>query len=109
MMNDRLPTHVIVSATIRNAVLQGVYITIIHKGDADRGTLYVLVDDLAGGVNLYQQVFDGDKPALQLHSQGAAAAIAARRAVEIDPDAWVVEVSDRQGRIWFDVAVGAPD
>ena len=104
-MNKSLPTHVLVTAAIRNAESQGVYIAIAHKGDADRGTLYVIVDDLSGQRQLYQQVYDGEKSVMQLHTKGADVEHAARRIVDFDPDAWVIEVTDRQGRIWFDAVL----
>lgn len=99
-----LPTHLLVSATITNALAAGVYITVIKKGDETRGTLYVRVDNRAGDVKLYQQIFDGDKSQLVLHSSGDAVATAVARTIANDPDVWVVDVEDREGRVWFDAA-----
>jgi len=97
-----LPTHIRINATIKNALAAGVYITVLHKGDADRGTLYVRLDDRTNPVKLYQQIFDGNQTRLVLHSEGDAVASAIDRIINIDRDIWVVEVEDRTGRLWFD-------
>jgi hypothetical protein len=97
-----LPAHIRINATIKNANAAGVFMTVLHKGDPDRGTLYVRLDDHGGIVKLYQQVFDGQKTQMVLHSEGDKVDPAITHIIDIDPDIWVVEVEDRTGRMWFD-------
>ncbi|MGE3770001.1 MAG: DUF1491 family protein [Bdellovibrionales bacterium] len=103
-----LPTHVLVSATLKNALTAGVFMTIVHRGDPDRGTLYVKVDDRQGSVKLYQQIFDGTRQGFVVHSEGDAVDAAIARTVDIDPDVWVIDVEDKEGRLWFDAALMTP-
>lgn len=105
--DDRLPSGLWVKAHIRAADVQGVPMVVVRKGDPDRGTVLVKVNRLDRSfVALVQTRRDGRL----VWTRGAGggpvdeATVDAyiARQVRYDPDLWVIEVEDRQGRHWFE-------
>ncbi len=98
-----LSTDIWVSALIRRAELGGAYPVVLKRGDARAGAVLVkVVDRRAGVVALYAEATrgDGERVWMQPHP-GADEAVLdayAERARRIDPDLWVVEIDDGQGR-----------
>lgn len=108
-MDDRLPTHLWVSAHIRAADAQGVAMTVVRKGDPSRGTVILKINRLDRTFSVLVQTREADGERLfwargtgadPVPEADADAYIA--RQLRYDPDVWVVEVEDRQGRHWFD-------
>ncbi|MGQ9370833.1 DUF1491 family protein [Azospirillum sp. A39] len=106
-MDDRLPTNLWVMGHIRAADAQGVTMMVLRKGDPSRGTLILKLNRLDGTFAVLVQV-RRDERLVWSRATGAdpvdeatADAYIARQ-VKYDPDLWVVEVEDRQGRHWFD-------
>jgi len=109
-MDDRLPTELWVMAHIRAADAQGVSMMVLRKGDRSRGTVLLKLNRLDGGFMVLSQVrrderlvwsrATGPEPV----DEATADAYIARQA-KYDPDLWVVEVEDRQGRHWFEGTV----
>lgn len=107
MDDDRLPTGLWVMAHVRAANAQGVPMMVLRKGDPSRGTVLVKINRLDGGFSVLAQVrrderlvwsrATGPEPV----DEAAADAYIARQQ-KYDPDLWVVEVEDRQGRPWFE-------
>jgi hypothetical protein len=98
-----LSTDVWVAALIRRAELGGGYAVVVRKGDARAGAVLVKVlDRRAGAVRLYAEATraDGERVWMQPHPEADEAALDAyaERARRIDPDLWVVEIEDPQGR-----------
>ena len=98
-----LSTDIWVSALIRRAELAGAFATVVRKGDPRAGAVLVKVlDRREGQVRLYAEAtrVDGDRvwmrPARAEEEKELDAYI--ERAVRVDPDVWVVEIDDRQGR-----------
>lgn len=92
-----------VSALIRRAELGGAFATVVRKGDARAGTVIVKVfDTSARRARLYSEAFgaDGDRLWLQPVESDSEAELDAyvQRQIGYDPDLWVVEVEDREGR-----------
>jgi hypothetical protein len=92
-----------VAALIRRAEQAGAYATVARKGDARAGAVLVkAVDRRAGTARLYAEAFDGQGERIWM--QPAPGADEARldayvgRAARIDPDLWLVEIEDTQGR-----------
>lgn len=92
-----------VAALIRRAEQQGAYATVARKGDARAGAVLVkAIDRRAGTARLYSEAFarDGDRmwmePVDSTDETELDAYVA--RAARIDPDLWVVEIEDLQGR-----------
>lgn len=106
-MDDRLPTHLWVMAHIRAADSQGVPMMVVRKGDPGRGTVILKLNQLDGRFSVLVQIREGEKLAWSRGTgadpvtEAEADAYIARQ-TRYDPDVWVVEVEDRQGRPWFE-------
>lgn len=100
----------------RRAEAAGAYVSIARRGAEEAGTVFVLVDRRDGNVDLYgpapQSVFDDKRPADRLFVRVAevntAAEASSRLANEVrfDPDLWVIDIDDRQGRSFVDIIEG---
>ncbi|NDC60400.1 MAG: DUF1491 family protein, partial [Alphaproteobacteria bacterium] len=78
------------------------------RGDADAGAVLVKVATLDGRARLYApaQNAAGERVWLDLSSgplgvEEAAVDAHARRRAETDPDLWIVEIEDREGRTFL--------
>ena len=103
-MAPRLPTHLLITSAIRTAAQEGVVITIVRKGDAERGAMVLKINTLDGRCRLYEQAWREDEPVWTPLTDAVAESEAdARlaRTVGYDPDAWVIEIEDRLGRLWL--------
>ena len=101
-MTPRLTADFWVRAYLARLQQAGIPAFVTAKGDATAGAVLVKAATLDGQARAYQRSFDlasdsrvwvilqeGDEPAVD-------AAIARQRS--FDPDLWVIEVEDRQGR-----------
>jgi hypothetical protein len=99
-----LSTDLWAGALIRRAELAGAFATVVRKGDARAGTVLVkVVNRRAGEARLYAEAFAGgegdriwmqpvdstDEPDLDAYVE---------RQVRRDPDLWLIEIDDTQGR-----------
>ena len=99
----KFSTDIWVAALIRRAQLGGGYAVVVRKGDARAGSVLVKVINRTGNsVRLYAEATraDGETIWMRPSRAGTEAELDAyvERARRIDPDLWVVEVEDRQGR-----------
>lgn len=107
MDDERLPTELWVMAHVRAADAQGVPMTVMRKGDRSRGTVLLKINQLDGRFTVLSQV-RRDERLVWSRATGAAPVDEAAadsyiaRQIKYDPDLWVVEVEDRQGRPWFE-------
>jgi len=107
-MNDRLPTELWVTAHLRRCAAKGLPIYVVRKGDAMGGTVMVKIVLRGQGCKLLNQsrdddgklgwmdVYEGrivDEPRTDEYI---------RKAIQRDPDAWVIEVEDESGQNPFD-------
>jgi len=104
-MPERLSSQVWIDALRRRAELAGAGVFILHKGDPARGDVLVKVACLDGTARAYVPSFDpeGDGGCEDLARRGVSREepeidgyIARARAR--DPDLWVIEIEDRDGR-----------
>ena len=107
MDDDRLPTGLWVMGHVRAADAQGVPMMVLRKGDPSRGTVLLKLNLLDGRFVVLSQVRHHERLAWSRATgpdpvEEAAADAHIARQVKYDPDLWVVEVEDRQGRHWFD-------
>lgn len=92
-----------VSALIRRAELGGAFATVVRKGDERAGTVIVKVFDTSTRrARLYSEAFGADGERLWMQpveseSEGELDGYVQRQ-LGYDPDLWVVEIEDRQGR-----------
>lgn len=108
MYQDRLPTDVWVMAHVRQCNSEGIPATVARKGEAKGGTLILKINQLEDGCRVLSQArdLDGNLGWLaafkgELVPEPEADAYIAR-AVQRDPDLWVVEIEDRAGRHPFE-------
>lgn len=98
-----LSTDIWVSALIRRAELAGAFGMVIRKGDARAGAVLVkALNRPEGTARLYAEAtrMDGERVWMQPLPSESEADLDGyiERAVRVDPDLWVVEIDDRQGR-----------
>jgi hypothetical protein len=98
-----LSTDIWVAALIRRAELGGGFGMVVRKGDARAGSVLVKTLNLSDrSLRLYGEATRGDgervwmRPALS--DQEADLDRYIERAIKIDPDVWIVEIEDKQGR-----------
>ncbi len=98
-----LDTDIWVYALIRRASLGGAFATVGRKGHGHGGAVLVKqVNRRAGEARLYAEATRGDGQTVWMQPIGSTneadldAYIA--RAIRIDPDVWVVEIDDPEGR-----------
>ncbi len=100
-MFSSLKTSIWAPALIRRAEGHGAFATVIHRGDPDAGAVLILVRTLDGLAVLYRSMRNMDGLRIW-HPKGPEAEneldVAIRKALVSDPDLWVIEIEDKQGR-----------
>ena len=107
----RLKTELRVSALIRRAQGAGAFAAVLRRGDADAGALWVVVRQgrdlfryteqmgMGGGREWYKDgPFDEAEMRLRMN-----------KAVDRDPDIWIAEIEDGQGRAFLDGEIARPE
>ena len=104
----RVKSHIWVSAVIRRAQAAGAFVTIVNKGAAEAGAIFVVVNDLAGGNRLYAPAPQTDYSADGVAERQFECVLDSVSTPEIDeklarersfdPDIWIIEIEDRQSR-----------
>ena len=109
---SRLRSDFFVAAHLRRCAVEGVDAVLRRRGSAEAGAVYVKVDRLDGTASLYgpapQSLVDDrgarlfapvmtDAPAIDVEER-------MRREMKFDPDLWLVEIEDRTGRHFLDLA-----
>jgi hypothetical protein len=114
-MSMRLRSDLWVSAYLRRCGVEGVTAVLRLRGAAEAGAIFVKVDRLDGSATLY-----GAAPSMVEPPPGVDRLFARQHEAEalpipdietrltrqrrFDPDIWIVEVEDRQGRSFLDIA-----
>ncbi|MHA7873018.1 MAG: DUF1491 family protein [Hyphococcus sp.] len=103
----RLKTHIRVAAQLRRAQGAGAFATVARRGDPDAGAvavklylggrtarLFIQSRDLDGNA-VWREPFETetDEPAIDAWLE---------KETRIDPDLWVVEIEDKEGRTFLD-------
>lgn len=105
-MTPRLTAEFWVQAYLARLRLADIPAFLTKKGDATAGAVLVKVATLDGRATVYQRSFDlmtGERAWVVL-AEGEEAAVDASIARQrgFDPDLWVIEIEDRQGRSLLD-------
>lgn len=103
-----LKTEIWVQALVRTAQVGGAFATVARRGDRDAGAVLLKVSTLDGRARLYAPAQDGEGARIWLDlSAGTLGdresdidAYASKRRAS-DPDLWVVEIEDREGRTFL--------
>jgi hypothetical protein len=112
----RLRADIWVAAYLRRCSSEGAYAVLRRRGAAEAGAIFVKVDRLDGSTAVF-----GPAPQTELAERGidrlwrrihredwiepAEAEERLRKEISFDPDLWIVEVEDRGGRNFLDLAV----
>ncbi len=113
----RLRADIWVAAYLRRCAVEGAAAALRRRGAAEAGAIFVKIDRLDGRAALFAPapqslVAIGGAERLWTRAHQAAwmdpMEIERRveREIAFDPDLWFVEVEDREGRNWLDVADG---
>jgi hypothetical protein len=108
-----LSTDVWVGALIRRAQIGGGFAAVVRRGDARAGAVVVKIFDTSTRTaRLYTEAVgtDGDRLWMQPVTSDAESELDAyiERQIRYDPDLWVVEIEDREGRHFLTEPVGNP-
>lgn len=113
----RLKSGIWVAAYLRRCHIEGAFAAVRRRGAEDAGAIFIKLNRLDGTADLYgpapQSAFDQADPVARAFSQclkhhpAAEAEVEARlaREIDFDPDAWILEVEDRDGRHFLDRVV----
>lgn len=98
-----LSTDLWVGALIRRAEQGGAFATVLCKGDPRAGAVLVkVVDRRAGQAALYEEAVQAEGGSVWMRPRATTDETELdayiERARRIDPDLWVVEIDDREGR-----------
>lgn len=114
MEEPRLKTKIRIDAHLMRVRAAGAFAAIARKGDADAGAVAVKVYLGARRARLFMQSRDIDgapvwrAPLGGEEDETAIDAFLARE-VSIDPDMWIIEIEDREGRAFLDAPVADGD
>lgn len=108
----RVTSSLWVAALIRRAEAAGAFAMVLHKGATEAGAIFVVINDLSEGIALYgpapQTDYSLDGPSERrfecvledVSNDELKQKIERERS--FDPDIWVVEIEDRQGRTFIE-------
>lgn len=114
----RLKTALWVAAYLRRCQVEGVFAVVRRRGAEEAGAVFVRISKLDGTSDLFgpapQSAFDAAQGAARAFTPSLATQPASdadveaylARQIKFDPDVWIVEVEDREGRNFLDVVAG---
>lgn len=111
MEEPRVKASVWISAQIRMCDLRALPAVVRRRGDADAGSILIRLDKLDGHSVLLSQSRDAEGRPAWLQSSGAAplpdhdVETYIERRVRNDPDIWIIEIEDKDGRYEPDAPV----
>jgi hypothetical protein len=112
---SRLKSSIWVAGYLRRCQSAGVFGAVRRRGAEEAGAVFVKIALMDGKAMLFvpapQTAYDDSRPIERIFTQSPPQAvdeqvIEARLAKEIsfDPDVWIVEIEDREGRHFLDLA-----
>ena len=114
----RLKTALWVAAYLRRCQVEGLAAVVRRRGAEEAGAVFVRISRLDGTSDLFgpapQSAFDAAEGTARAFAPSLATRSAPDtdveaylgRQIKFDPDAWIVEVEDRQGRNFLDIVAG---
>ncbi|ABA05420.1 Protein of unknown function DUF1491 [Nitrobacter winogradskyi Nb-255] len=116
-MSMRLKSSIWVAAYLRRCQCEGVFGAVRRRGADEAGAVFVKLALLDGNAMLYapapQAVYDDSRPVERVFAPSSVEPVAEQaveerlaKEVRFDPDAWIVEIEDKAGRHFLDLARG---
>jgi len=107
MTVPRLKAGLFVRALIRRAEVAGAQAYVVRKGVEESGAILLKVAKLDGTSTVLSQARRGEGELVWVKPLGDAVDDAAASAwfdkqIKFDPDLWIVEIEDREGRAFVD-------
>lgn len=109
-MTTRLKAGIFVRALIRRAEVAGASAYVARKGSEEAGAIFIKISKLDGTCTILNQARDGEggrvwaKPLGDASDEEKAKGYFERQ-IKYDPDLWIVEIEDREGRSFVDEPV----
>ena len=111
----RLKSSIWVAAYLRRCQTAGVFGAVRRRGAEEAGAVFVKVATMDGSAMLYvpapQTVYDDGRPIERLFMSASKEpqpepSVEGRltREIRFDPDAWIIETEDKEGRHFLDLA-----
>ena len=111
----RLKSSIWVAAYLRRCQTEGIYGAVRRRGAEEAGAVFVKLALLDGNAMLYapapQGVYDDSRPIERVFAPSSSEPVAEQaveerlaKEVRFDPDAWIVEIEDKAGRHFLDLA-----
>ena len=106
----QLRADIWVAAYLRRAGVEGVFATLRRRGAAEAGAIYIVVDRLDGRVAIYEPApsSDGERRFIRMHKdewiEPVEAEARLQKQLRFDPDIWIVDLENRDGSHWLDLA-----
>jgi hypothetical protein len=110
-MEPRLKSEFWVKAHVRRCISAGVTATVARRGDADSGDILIKINRLDGSFAVLARATRGDGRRVWMRGTGPMpvaepdADAYLTRQLKIDPDLWILEIEDREGRHFIDEPV----
>ena len=106
-MRPRLKSGIFVRALVRRAEVAGAQAYVVRKGSEEAGAIFLKISRLDGTCTVLNQARDGEGELVWARPLGetcddARAAVYFERQIKFDPDLWILEIEDRQGRAFVD-------
>jgi hypothetical protein len=111
----RLKSKIYVQALIRRAEVQGAAAFVVCSGAVEAGAVFIKINRLDGSCDVLGPAqrlgADGEIERIWTRPLGEAASEESTaeyftRQLKFDPDIWIVEIEDREGRNFVDEAIG---
>lgn len=109
-MTPRLKTGIYVRALIRRAELAGASAYVARHGAEEAGALFLKLARPEGCCTVLSQARRGEGELVWIKPLGEATDEAAtakyfEKQIRFDPDLWIIEIEDRDGRAFVDEAI----
>ncbi len=113
----RLKSSIWVAAYLRRCQAEGLFGAVRRRGADEAGAVFVKLALLDGNALLFtpapQSVYDDSRPTERMFAPLSPAPVPERdvedrlaKEIGFDPDIWIVEIEDRAGRHFLDLARG---
>jgi hypothetical protein len=106
-MVPRLKAGIFVRALIRRVEVAGASAYVVRKGSEEAGAVYLKLSRLNGTCTILEQVRQGEGDLAWMRPVGEGIDEERAKAyfdkqIRFDPDLWIVEIEDREGRAFVD-------